>query len=336
MKKKVILSFDYELFFGERSGTVEKSIIIPTRRILETMDRYKMKGNFFIDYLMFVRLECNDDERSRSDLNLLKHQVKDIVRRGHRIELHMHPHWLDAKYNGDGTWDYSDYSHYMLSSLSDDEICQLFIKGVEYFHRLVHDIDPSYRICAFRAGGWAIQPFEKLKSAFRAANIKIDSSAAHGIYNLQEDQRYDFRHMPDKAFYRFEDDVCIENGSGQFLEIPITSFHRGVGYMLIDKLFRIFHVLDRQTDGSHQRKAGVSNFKIRKSDKLSSDFKSMFTLSGVSCVSALCSLFFHKKQYCYCYIDHPKDFTSSTLHGLKVLGLLSETILYKEFIAETD
>ena len=34
-KKKIILSYDYELFFGDKSGTVKKTLIEPTNLILE-------------------------------------------------------------------------------------------------------------------------------------------------------------------------------------------------------------------------------------------------------------------------------------------------------------
>ena len=37
MKKRIILSYDYELFFGDRSGTVQKSLIEPTNQLLDAM-----------------------------------------------------------------------------------------------------------------------------------------------------------------------------------------------------------------------------------------------------------------------------------------------------------
>lgn len=94
-KKKIILSYDYELFFGDQSGTVEKTLIEPTDKMMAAMESVRARGNFFIDYLMFKYLEQNQDERSIHDLNLLKNQVKDMVKRGHRIELHLHPHWVN-------------------------------------------------------------------------------------------------------------------------------------------------------------------------------------------------------------------------------------------------
>ena len=47
-------------------------------------------------------------------------QIIDIVKRGHRVELHIHPHWCDAVYKGDGTWDFSNFQHYSLNSFSKD------------------------------------------------------------------------------------------------------------------------------------------------------------------------------------------------------------------------
>lgn len=98
--KKAILSYDYELFFGDISGTVLKTLIEPTNKILDKLDECGLKANFFVDYLMIKYLRLNTDMQSAKDVRMLENQVKDIVKRGHRVELHIHPHWVDAIYNG--------------------------------------------------------------------------------------------------------------------------------------------------------------------------------------------------------------------------------------------
>ena len=115
MKKRIILSYDYELFFGDRSGTVQKSLIEPTNQLLDAMDSVGFKGNFFIDWQMIKYLSMEDDNRCKQDYDAIVNQLKDIVHRGHRIELHIHPHWVDAKYNGDGTWNFNEFEHYSLN-----------------------------------------------------------------------------------------------------------------------------------------------------------------------------------------------------------------------------
>lgn len=92
--RTIILSYDYEIFFGDKSGTIERSLIVPTNFLLDKMDELGIKGNFFIDYLMLKCLRKIDTERTARDIQLIETQIKDIVRRGHRIELHLHPHWL--------------------------------------------------------------------------------------------------------------------------------------------------------------------------------------------------------------------------------------------------
>ena len=93
-RKKIILSFDYELFFGYKSGTVRKSLIEPTNKMLDAMDQVGAKATYFVDYLMLKYLEKENDKRCNSDLELIKEQLSEILRRGHRIELHIHPHFL--------------------------------------------------------------------------------------------------------------------------------------------------------------------------------------------------------------------------------------------------
>ena len=208
------------MFFGIKSGTVQKTLIVPTNLLLDCLDSVGAKGNFFIDYLMFERLEQLEDDRAKSDLNLIKEQVKDMVRRGHRIELHLHPHWIDAKYNGDGTWDYSDFTHYSLYSLSDQERSRMFREGTNYLTNLAREVDPEYKICAFRAGGWTIQPFCLLKDCFKDNGIVIDSSVMHGISQDNRFSNFDFQSAPDKDLYRFTNDVNKEDFSKfQFLYI---------------------------------------------------------------------------------------------------------------------
>lgn len=329
MKKKIILSYDYELFFGEKSGTVQKTLIEPTNLLLDCMDSVGAKGNFFIDYLMFERLEQLDDERAKSDLCLIKDQVKDMVRRGHRIELHLHPHWIDAKYNGDGTWDYSDFTHYSLYSLSPNERNRMFKEGTDYLTSLVREVDPEYRICAFRAGGWTIQPFSLVKDCFKENKILIDSSAMCGIYQDNKYSKFDFRKVPDKEYYRFSDDVCVENLNGGFVEVPITVYSKPVWLRAADKFISLFGEENKCiTDGTHTRHdlpEKKNKIKLFKPSRYS------FSLSGLTPI-IIYILFILNKKELITFIDHPKDFTYSSLEIIKLCMKNGVSTTYKDLL----
>ena len=333
-KKQIILSYDYELFFGDRSGTVLKSIIEPTNMLMDVMEKNEFRGNFFVDYLMFRELEKQTEERAVADLKLLKDQIRDMVRRGHRVELHLHPHWIDAKYNGDGTWDFSDFSHYSLSSLDESTIVDLFVSGTDYLTSLAREVEPDYKIVAFRAGGWAVQPFDKLKKGFQAAGIKIDSSTAFGIYKYMNDSYYDFRKMPDKAYYRFEDNVCEEVKDGIFIEVPITSFHRGLLGVLVDRYYGgKLHNFDKISDGTHNRTGnGEVTERLSFIDRLKSSYKLMFSFSMQSPFTVKRALRSQGRRALCCYIDHPKDYSEATERGIYSLGGKCESINYFDLI----
>lgn len=330
-KKKIILSFDYELFFGIKSGTVQKTLIEPTNELMNTMEECGFRGNFFIDVLMIKYLKMNTDDRSKEDLELIENQLRDMVRRGHRIELHLHPHWVDAKYNGDGTWDYTEYRHYSLNSFSEDEIIHFFKYGSAYLNSIGSEINPNYRICAFRAGGWAVQPFGKLKKAFLAVGIKIDSSSGYGAYEHLKDSYYDFRNMPHKDFYNFEDDVCEEVLNGSFLEVPITTQTYTFGGMLHRKLYPKLYkdeFYKSITDGTHDRK-DIDPVKINFIWKLK------FILFGHMMMSFSQHDSFenryiikHSRKKYFCFIDHPKDYSLNTSDAIRNISDICSSCFY--------
>lgn len=334
MKKKVILSFDYELFFGERSGTVLKSLIEPTNILLDTMESVGFRGNFFIDVLMIKYLRQNKDERSIRDLKLIEAQICDMVRRGHRIELHLHPHWVDAKYNGDGTWDFGDFHHYSLSSFCEKEIITMFQDGVDYLNKIGSEIDPNYRVCAFRAGGWAIQPFKNLKKAFTLSGIRIDSSSARGIYVKNDNSYYDFRKLPNKDVFQFEDDVCIEAITGSFTEVPISTYHRPFVCSIIHKASQYIHkgYNERLTDGTHFRPGECVHIKPK--SKLYTLFhpeEALYMMSFSQSNPFTLKWIVNKSgRSLFCFIDHPKDFSKATCDGIRKMASCCDSILYAE------
>ena len=116
--RTIILSYDYEIFFGDKSGTIEKTLIVPTNFLLNKMDELEIKGNFFIDYLMLKYLRKVDTERTNRDIQLIETQIKDIVRRGHRIELHFPP--MRTKHNEYNFENSMSHLHYIEHQSNED------------------------------------------------------------------------------------------------------------------------------------------------------------------------------------------------------------------------
>lgn len=218
---KTLLTFDYEIYFGRRTGTAERCLIEPTEALLDLAARHGAPLAFFVDagYLLALRREMRKSEQLRRDHLAVCRQLKRLARRGHELQLHVHPHWEDARWE-EGGWRL-DLSRYALHAFPADEIEAI----VRRYLDALRDLGGPSAGRAFRAGGWVIQPFSAIKAALARAGVAIDSTVFAGGHRGGTVQPFDFRRAPAKSRWRFDDDPLAEDPEGPFLEVPIAS-HR--------------------------------------------------------------------------------------------------------------
>ena len=74
----VYFTFDYELFFGSNSGTVQNCILKPTYELIKIAEKHNVKFVFFVDSGFLIKLDEyrksfpileNDYKKSQSNLN---------------------------------------------------------------------------------------------------------------------------------------------------------------------------------------------------------------------------------------------------------------------------
>lgn len=215
--KKILITLDYELFFG-KSGSVEKSIIEPTERLLSILDRNNIKASFFVDsgYILKLKEYMQNHGVLKKDYNLINQQIQKLSAEGHDIQLHIHPHWEDSFFDGK-SWVF-DTNRYKLSNFSELEIDDI-VKRYSWVLEEITSIKPS----AFRAGGWCIQPFDKMEKALKKYGICIDSTIYPNGKNSTPSKSFDFTNAPNKNNWRFSNDPLTEDVNGHFFEIPISA-----------------------------------------------------------------------------------------------------------------
>ena len=188
-KKKIIFSFDYELFLGRKSGTAEECLIAPTEKIHQILNSYEIKGIFFIDtaYLLFLKEVSLRDPLAERDLGLIFSQLRELVKGGHYIFPHLHPHWMDALYlPNTREWELNNLSKYRFHSLDFGQRQQLFNASVGIINEIASPVNSGYLINAYRAGGWSIEPFDDFRPFFDKFGIKYDFSVLPGLSELSE------------------------------------------------------------------------------------------------------------------------------------------------------
>jgi hypothetical protein len=217
---QILLSLDYELFFGPRTGTVERCLIRPTHELAEAARRHGAHLSLFVDALYLQRLldEARRFPRLQRDFDAIRQQLVSLREEGHDIQLHLHPHWKDSSFDGE-QWQL-DTKRYRLHDFSTSETTSMVASAKELLTNLIGDT-----IFAFRAGGWCLQPFAKIAPALLAQSIWLDSTVFAGGISDDQERWFDFSSAPLKDFWRFRGDPTSEEPHGPFVEVPISPMH---------------------------------------------------------------------------------------------------------------
>jgi hypothetical protein len=78
--RKILITLDYELFFG-KSGSIERTIINPTKKLISILDRHKIKASFFVDsgYIIKLKEYMQSFEVLKKDYDLITQQIKKLI-----------------------------------------------------------------------------------------------------------------------------------------------------------------------------------------------------------------------------------------------------------------
>lgn len=317
MNKLVLFTFDYELFLGNKSGTVAECLIIPTNKLLQLLETAGFKAVFFIDTIYLLRLEeiSKDYKLARDDFRNITEQIKLICKKGHNIFPHIHPHWKDAKYIPEiNEWSISNTRYYRFSDIPGDIQDDYFKYSVNFINKFL-PTGSEYLTDSYRAGGWCIQPFENFRPRFMKHHIRHDWSVIPGRYQFSNAHYFDFKQAPvDKPVYKFSRNVCVEDQYGEFTEWTISSLEFTPFEKWID--FKI-NGLKQRLFGRTEYKGATVNAEVKEEgDSLanSKQIRIIASLEGLNIIRLKKYIKKIKKDNYFQFISHPKllskfDFT---------------------------
>ncbi|MBL8376632.1 MAG: hypothetical protein JNM79_02050 [Burkholderiales bacterium] len=216
---RTLITLDYELYFGPQSGTIERCLVEPTEALARVAARTGARFVFFVDAGFLYRLEQQAPTSAEvgRQFDRVRQQLHELVSAGHDVQLHIHPHWEDSHWDGQ-RWA-MDTRRYRLHQFSAADIAAI----LRNYRVALADAAQYDRICAYRAGGWAMQPFEPLATVLAENGVRIDSSVMPGAYLDDPLLGYDFRASPHEASWRFSADPLRPDPAGAFFEVPISS-----------------------------------------------------------------------------------------------------------------
>lgn len=228
----LILTLDYELY-GDGSGDVFETMIDPTNNFLALCKRHGIKSTIFFEIMEYLKIkeEWNKGNKMNYTANpaeAISDQIIEAYKAGHDIQLHIHPHWINAKYE-DNRW-LPDSRYWKLTNvpLTGDEnfplgLEELLKLGKESIEAILKPIDPDYKCNIFRAGGYCMTPSDKVVASLINLGFIADSSVIPGAYLNNEFYFYDFQHISSEMpFWWINESVDLPvKTRTDFVEIPV-------------------------------------------------------------------------------------------------------------------
>jgi peptidoglycan/xylan/chitin deacetylase (PgdA/CDA1 family) len=308
---RIVLSLDYEVFFGRQSGSTQETLLDPADALFEIAARHGVPLVLFVDASWLVRLQ---EEGQRHAALATEHaavlrQLERFAAAGHELQLHLHPHWLDSHWSG-SEW-VLDLKRYRLHDFSEAERAEIVREGV----RALRAVPGAGAVAAFRAGGWSIQPFEQVREPLHAAGIRIDCTVYPGGHQMGERQRYDFRAAPPLSRWFFDSDPLRPDPNGRFLEVPIASQTVSPAFFWRMAASKLWRSPEQRPFGSGSaapmRRVDLARKLLRRS-------VSVVSMDGLKShlLEAAFQEYWRRRMDDFVVIGHPKAFTRDSLRRL--------------------
>ncbi len=226
---KVIFTLDYEIH-GNGDGCPYKLMVEPTRRMMDLFERHGAKLTIMADVAEILKFREYRDQFGRDDYHYepIVAQLKEAIRRGHDVQLHLHCSYFNARLE-DGKW-VQDWSEYNFAGLSEKRLNEVIRIGRNFLEEQLQPVDPNYQCRVFRAANWAVSPSRNVVRALLDNDITIDTSVFK--YGRREDLvSFDYTHAYSNLLpWRVaEDDICSNDNNGRLIEVPIYAEQRWIG-----------------------------------------------------------------------------------------------------------
>jgi O-antigen/teichoic acid export membrane protein/trans-aconitate methyltransferase len=274
---QIAITVDYETWHPAPPGASldwARDVLQPAARLMDVAAAAEVKLTFMVELGEHFWLLENDPATARA----LEGQWREAVRRGHDVQLHLHPNWLPALGAGrkDGTWSW-DWSKAKADDYPGD-LQELIARCRDRLQAVLKPEKADYAVTCFRAGAYQAQPFRRLSAALVANGITCDSSVYAGGHSAERGYDYRWAYSDHNPYFAnlYDPQLRAVPAETGLVELPIFTPRFGERWFLDgDEGARIASRLldyirrktDRGTTESHRRlrslKARAANLYAR-------------------------------------------------------------------------
>ena len=225
---KILLAFDHEIPLGGINSTYDNAIFSPTDQIIEAANKHGFKINLFTDILCALAFEKNNIGEFYNKYTLQLHKA---LQTGHDVQLHIHPHWIDTKFDKES---FKPSNSFKLADFANtpypNNIEGIVENAVKELKDICLKVKPDYTCNSYRAGGYNLTPeTERILTSLYKNGIRIDSSIVKGFYYKSKLSEINFKNFHTEGNWKIPLSGPIETISKDGLfEIPIVSKPAGI------------------------------------------------------------------------------------------------------------
>jgi len=225
-RRLAALTLDYETWQpvpADRRIDWDADVFTPTDALLDACDAEGARLTIFAELGEHAYLREHEPRVAAR----MEAQWRDAVKRGHDVQMHLHPNWLPelgARFErGRYAW------NELLTRAEDHPDLEALIGRLKrVLEEAIRPVDPSYTTVAFRAGGYEAQPFRRLAQALRANGLWCDSSVYHGGHQPGIYHDYSSPFDTHQPWYASHADPQLQAPPAEqgIVELPVATFAR--------------------------------------------------------------------------------------------------------------
>ena len=282
-KCNLYFTLDYEIH-GNGDGNPLELMVEPTYRLMNLLEKYNQKLTVMADVAEIRCFKRYAAETGRDDYHVaeIEKQLRDAIRRGHEVQLHIHSSYFNAVYNGH-SFDQC-IEEYNMAALPVERIDEMVGECVAYLENLLKPIKPDYKVWLFRAANWSTMPTENIYKVLVKHGITHDTSVYKG--GVQGGNVcYDYRDAYDNlfAYPASLQNINQRDEKGPLIELPIYTemrpFWNFITPMRVFRMVRARFHRHKKNENSRGEEREKMNNKINNDDNRKLSLKSFFRLS---------------------------------------------------------
>lgn len=282
-KYNLYFTLDYEIH-GNGDGNPMELMVEPTYRLMTLLEKYNQRVTIMADVAEILCFKRYLAETGRDDYHVaeIEEQLRDAIRRGHDVQLHVHSSYFEAQYKY-GAFDQC-IEEYNMAALPIERIDEMVEQCVTYLENLLRPVKKDYKVWLFRAANWSMMPTENLYRVLVKHGITHDTSVYKGGCQ-GGNVCYDYRAAYDNLFAYPASMLNINerDEKGQLIELPIYTemrpFWDFVTPMRVFRMIRAkFHKHKHTNELKSERVKKLANT-ASENDNRKLSLKSFFRLS---------------------------------------------------------